>query len=309
MLFERYLDDLEKENNESAIFINYLKDISEEYMINHRKEEIVRDFIAGMTDQYFFKPLPEKYETRSFGTDMMDRRVYRNTITKGSLVSFNVIVKETDLLVHTPRSMITETREFVLKYRGYIESFIGQNPSFAEALAPWSFRGVCPKIISEMIQAGKKADVGPMAAVAGAMAQFVGQDLLNIVEEVVVENGGDIFIKTVTPLTVGIFAGKSPLNLKIGLKVNSVSHVKGVCTSSGTIGHSLSFGKADAVVVVSDACALADAAATSIGNQVKTSSQIQDAITFGKQIPGVDGIIIIYDDKMGIWGDIEIVGL
>ena len=239
----------------------------------------------------------------------MDRGVYRNQIAKGHLTTFNVRVKETDLMVHATKSLVSETRESVLQHRGYVEAFINENVSFATSLVPWNGKGLFPKIIAEMIKAGENANVGPMAAVAGAMAQFVGQDLLERTDEVIVENGGDIFIKTIQPITVGIFAGTSPLSFKIGIAVDSMPHPKAVCTSSGTIGHSLSYGKADAVVVVSDSCANADAAATAIGNLVTSEHRIQKAIEVGKQIPGVDGIIIIVGEKLGVWGQMEIVGL
>ena len=100
-----------------------------------------------------------------------------------------------------------------------------------------------------------------MAAVAGAIAEHVGGDLLSYTEEVIIENGGDVFIKTHGPVTVGVFAGNSPLSLRIGLRLNSMEAPLSVCTSSGTVGHSLSFGKADAVSVIARSCALADAAA------------------------------------------------
>jgi hypothetical protein len=160
-----------------------------------------------------------------------------------------------------------------------------------------------------MIDAGENAGVGPMAAVAGAAAERVGNDLLLHSKEVIIENGGDVFIKTRHPVTVGIFAGKSPLSLKIGLKVHSENHSIAVCTSSGTVGHSLSFGRADAVSVVSASCPLADAAATAIGNRVRSRSDIARGIEFGKKIRGVEGVLIIIGDRIGVWGELELVPL
>ena len=120
----------------------------------------------------------------------MDRRIYRNKIAKGALKSFRVAVKETDLLIHAEKILNVEATESVLRHRAYIESFIHENPSFATSLVPWHASGLYPHIVSEMITAGKNADVGPMAAVAGAMSQFVGQDILAFSHEVIVENGG-----------------------------------------------------------------------------------------------------------------------
>jgi ApbE superfamily uncharacterized protein (UPF0280 family) len=83
----------------------------------------------------------------------------------------------------------------------------------------------------------------------------------------------------------------------------------GVCTSSGTVGPSLSFGKADAVCILSKSAALADAAATAVGNVVKEKKDIELGLGVGKEIEGVQGILIIVQEKMGVWGGIRLVQL
>jgi ApbE superfamily uncharacterized protein (UPF0280 family) len=148
-----------------------------------------------------------------------------------------------------------------------------------------------------------------MAAVAGAVAEQVGRDLLGHTDQVIVENGGDLFIRSREPITIGIFANQSPLSLRIGLRMDAGEQPMAVCTSSGTVGHSLSMGKADAVCIVSASCPLADAAATSVGNHIQTVADIHKAVEIGKNIKGVEGIIIIVKDKIGMWGDLEIVPL
>lgn len=240
---------------------------------------------------------------------MYQKRSYRNTAYINTLLAFKVAVKETDLLIHSAKNLKKIARELILQYRGYIESYIKKHPEFEKTLQPWKIKEPVPNIISEMTKAGEKAGVGPMASVAGAIAEHVGIGLLEHTNEVIVENGGDLFIKTNSPVTVGIFAGKSPLSMHIGLHVDPGGKKVAVCTSSGSVGHSLSLGKADAVCVVSKACSLADAAATSIGNHVIKKTDIQKAINFGKTIEGVKGIAVIIDDKMGMWGDMKIVAL
>jgi ApbE superfamily uncharacterized protein (UPF0280 family) len=237
------------------------------------------------------------------------KRSYRSLLYKESLVAFRVAVKETDLFVHADKPLEDITRELILKYRGYIETYIQQHPEFAETLQPWHAGGLAPTIVKDMVSAGEKAGVGPMAAVAGAMAEHVGTELLSHSEEIVVENGGDIFMKTKGPVTIGIFAGSSPLSLRIGLRIDSRNKPLAACTSSGTVGHSLSLGKADAVSVVSDSCSLADAAATAIGNRVHSKNDIQEVLDIGKQIEGVSGLVIIIGDAIGMWGELEIVPL
>jgi uncharacterized protein len=238
-----------------------------------------------------------------------EKRSYRRLVNQETLKTFRSVIKETDLLVHAKKDLTDRVIESVLRCRGYIESYLTKFPAFLTALTPWHEPGPCPNIIRDMIDAGKNAGVGPMAAVAGVIAEAVGRDMLTHTDEIIIENGGDIFIKTRFPVTVGIYAGDSSLSLRVGLSIDSSAGPVSVCTSSGTIGHSLSFGKADAVCVKSTSCALADAAATSIGNRVRKASDISDAVEFGKKIQGVEGIIVILKDAMGIWGNLEVIGL
>ncbi len=243
------------------------------------------------------------------GTPEFQKRVYRNLLSSEDRVAFRVAVQETDLYVQASKPLEDITRELILKHRGYIEKYIEKHPEFLDTLKPWRVHGPAPIIICDMVSAGQKAGVGPMAAVAGAIAEHVGADLLKYTDEVVVENGGDIFLKTEDPVTMGIFAGTSPLSMRMGLCIKSKEKPVGVCTSSGTVGHSLSLGKADAICVVSDSCPLADAAATSIGNRLKSKDHIGTAIDFGKTIDGVNGIVVIVGEAVGIWGDLEVVPL
>lgn len=232
-------------------------------------------------------------------------RTYRQLVD-GHLPSLRVTVQETDLNIYAHHITPAAVREAVIEQRGYIEGYIRRHPDFSVTLQPWPHDPLAPPIVREMIQAGKNAAVGPMAAVAGAMAEMVGRSLLARTDELIVENGGDIFLTTGRDVTVGIYAGRSPLSLKIGLKVQSSQSPLSICTSSGTVGHSISYGKADAVCVLSRSGAQADAGATAIGNHIKRPGDIEAAMQWGRTIPGVMGILIIIKDKMGMWGQIEI---
>lgn len=240
---------------------------------------------------------------------MYQERTYRNLINSTELIPYRVVVKETDLMVYTQTKLIDETKELVLEQRGYVEAFIKSHPDFARALIPWQHDGPAAGIIVNMVKAARIAGVGPMAAIAGAIAEQVGLGLLNLTDQVIVENGGDIFIKTNSSVTVAIFAGKSPLSLRLGIRLKSKSKPEAVCTSSGTIGHSLSFGKADAVCVVAESCSVADAAATSIGNLIDSPADIEDAISAGRRLEELSGIVVIVGEKAGMWGDLEVVSL
>ena len=236
-------------------------------------------------------------------------RFYRNLIHGPNLVRFRVTVKETDLFIQADKDLKNVAKDVVLQYRGYIEAYLQEHPGFGKTLHPWRVNGPAPMIIKDMALAGAQTGVGPMASVAGVISEYVGKDLLSHTHEIIVENGGDVFIKTDKPLTVGIYAGESPLSLHVGLQIDGNKKPISVCTSSGKIGHSLSLGSAHAVCVVSESCPLADAAATAIANRVHAKSDIRKAIDFGKTIDGADGLVVIVDDEIGIWGDFKMVPL
>ncbi len=240
---------------------------------------------------------------------MYEKRTYRNLVKTDDLVQFQVMVKETDLLVRAERDLSKETRESVLTYRHQLETYIAMNPEFQKSLIPLPDDPYAPEIVREMIQASRLAHVGPMAAVAGAMAESVSKDLLKLSKEVIVENGGDIYLATSKERTIGIYAGDSPLSLKIGIVVSPEETPLGICTSSGTVGPSLSFGKADAVCILSKSSALADAAATALGNVVKEKKDIEAGLERGKEIAGVLGTLIIVEEKMGVWGNVKLIQL
>ena len=236
-------------------------------------------------------------------------RFYRNLVHRPDLVNFRVAVKETDLFIQANQYLEHLATDLVLQHRGNIEAYLKDHPAFGKTLYPWRLSGPAPRIIQDMAHAGELAGVGPMASVAGAISEYVGRDLLLHTDQIVVENGGDVFIKSDRPCTVGIYAGSSALSLRIGVQIDGGEKPISVCTSSGKFGHSLSLGTADAVCVVSGSCPLADAAATATANRIHSKSDIRGAIAFGKAIKGVVGLVVIMDDEIGIWGELEVVPL
>lgn len=236
-----------------------------------------------------------------------EERTYRNKIFNQELNSYRVTVRETDLFILSDYILNDLAIQSVYKYRSHIESYIRYHPHFLSSLIPLKLDEFSPDIVREMLKAANVANVGPMAAVAGAIAEFVGWDILNESQNVIIENGGDIFIKTVKDITIGVFAGQSPLSFKVRILIRPDQMPIGVCTSSGTVGHSLSFGRADAVCVLSKSAAIADAAATCIGNLVKTKQDIKNALKQGFDIADVLGILIIVGDQMGVMGNVELV--
>jgi len=190
-----------------------------------------------------------------------------------------------------------------------LEKYIEHHPLFLTTLEPYQAEKDAPAIVKEMARVSQIAGIGPMATVAGAIAEAVGRDLLPFSSEVIVENGGDIFLKILKKRLVGIYAGESPFTGKIALEIKPGETPLGICTSSGKIGHSLSLGSSDAVIALSPSTPLADAVATAIGNVVKDTKDIPQAIEKAQSIEGLLGIVIIKDDKIGVWGKVRIVSL
>ena len=237
---------------------------------------------------------------------MYEPRSYRHQIKDRDLFSFNVVVKETDLYIRARTDLGRKAYRLVSKYRDMLERYIEKHTVFLTSLEPLPIDENAPHIVKEMLEAASKAGVGPMAAVAGAIAEFVGDELLALSPEVIVENGGDIYLKSLKKRLIGIYAGKSSLSGKIGLEISGEETPLCVCTSSGTVGHSLSYGKADAVIALARSATLADAAATAIGNLVVQPGDIQNGIEFAKGIEGLGGVLIIKDDNIGLWGGVKI---
>lgn len=233
-------------------------------------------------------------------------RVYRNTILKNDLKKFIVSVRETDLFIGCDCDLQAESYLSVNRHRASIEAYIKSHPDFKDLLLPISVDEFAPEIVREMMVAALRANVGPMAAVAGAIAECVGRDLQKLSQNVIIENGGDIFINSRSDVRVGVFAGHSPFSNKISINLKCREMPLGICTSSGTVGHSLSFGMADAVCVKARSVALADAAATAVGNRVKTKKDVADALEEGMEIEMVQGILIIMGEQLGVIGDMEI---
>jgi len=242
------------------------------------------------------------------------QRSYRSVLENGELLSSVVRIKDTDLQILSDRDVSDKGEELALRYRLQVEEHIRKTPQFRSSLSPLKEDVLALPIIKAMYRAGLGAGVGPMAAVAGSIAEFVGKGLLQEgCQEIVVENGGDIFMKRESDVIAAIFAGQSPLSMKVGIKIARMRMPIGVCTSSGTVGHSLSFGAADSVTVLAASTPLADAAATRLGNEVGKDTDeeagIQRALGIGRNIEGLAGIVVVRGERIGAVGDIELVRL
>lgn len=240
-----------------------------------------------------------------------EERTYRLLNRQRDLAFFRVMVRETDLDIGVPKEklndkLVQKVREKVLAVRRELESYLASDYQFARAMSPYTPQTSAPEIAVQMAREAAKAGVGPMAAVAGAFAEMVGRFLSLYTRELIVENGGDIYLRSSRHRTIGIFAAHSPFSNRIALEIKPHQTPVGICTSSGVIGHSLSLGKADAVVVIAPSVPLADAVATAAGNLVTRPGEVKKAVEFAVNIPGVRGALAIKGDKLSAAGDIEI---
>jgi ApbE superfamily uncharacterized protein (UPF0280 family) len=237
-------------------------------------------------------------------------RTYR-VLEQSGLVSSYVRMVETDLHILAPLDVVDQALRLVAEVRRQIEGYIRGHAAFVDSLSPLPLDEAAPPPVREMLQAGLAAGVGPMAAVAGTIAESVGRALQqNGVDDLIVENGGDIYMARERECTVAVFAGSSVLSGRIGIRLAPADMPCAVCCSSATVGHSLSFGHADAVVVTAAACSLADAAATRIGNEVGAGRNgVKEALRVATAIKGLRGILVIQGEQLGAQGDMELVQL
>ena len=238
-----------------------------------------------------------------------EKRFYRDWMKAAGLVRFEARVFETDLAILAERDLTREALKRIVELRNGLERYADAHDGFYAALEPVEAKAGAPEIVRRMCEATASWGVGPMAAVAGTFAEMVGETLAEKSREVIVENGGDIFITGREAREIGIYAGEnSPFAGKLTVSVRPESGIRGVCTSSGTIGHSLSRGAADAVTCFASSAAFADAAATAIGNKVKTPEDVEKVVEEERQRGALKALVVVLGDRMGAFGDIEFVG-
>jgi hypothetical protein len=202
------------------------------------------------------------------------------------------------------RSHVEAAKEEVIVQRALLEEFIRADPFFLVTLEPYdcSIDGA-PEIVREMVRAGRAVGIGPMSAVAGTIARFVlGAMMRAGATHAIVDNGGDVALIADRPVLMGIYAGTSPLR-DLALTIPPREKPLGICTSSGTVGPSISFGYADAAVAISDDISLADAAATALGNAVGLASPLADSFQ-SVAVPGIEGALVIRGEEMALWGEV-----
>ncbi|CAB3289007.1 conserved protein of unknown function [Methanocaldococcus lauensis] len=219
-----------------------------------------------------------------------------------------IIIKETNILLKVDDIKYFKIAEdIIMENRLELERYILKNNLFLTSYTPIYVEDDAPEIVKLMAMAGLIANVGPMASVAGAISEMVVKNIN--AKNIIAENGGDICLRSKKDIVVGLYAGNSKITGEVGfkLKKEKIKNIYGVCTSSATVGHSISFGEADAVTVFAKSSAIADAAATSICNASRgrdVEEMIFNALERADEIDKIDGVFVVIKDKVGIKGKI-----
>jgi ApbE superfamily uncharacterized protein (UPF0280 family) len=191
----------------------------------------------------------------------------------------------------------------IVRQRRILEDYIRCQPEFLTSFEPIDLLAGAPPVAERMAWAARLAGVGPMAAVAGAMAELAAKaGLAAGAPEAIVDNGGDIFIHAVEPVIIGLDAGTAKVGNQLAFLLEASETPISICSSSGKMGHSISLGQCDLATIVAKDAALADAVATAAGNLVKTVADVDPALERISKIEGVDGVMIVKDDRVGMAG-------
>jgi len=244
--------------------------------------------------------------------NLFEERTYRTQFNTERYTGFVISYQETDLWIGVNSSSFQpEIKEVAFEkiksLRNKFDEYIKAEPFFKKSLKPFQPTQIAPALAIDMAVAAEKVGIGPMSTVAGLFAREVGEEIIGnfSVDEMVIENGGDIYVLLKDELVLSVFAGDSILSERIALIIPAEKSKLGICTSAGTVGPSISYGKADAVVVICEDILLADAFATALGNKVKSPNDVEKVIKQSEKYPEILSLLIICEDKIGIRGDYE----
>jgi hypothetical protein len=193
----------------------------------------------------------------------------------------------------------------VVDHRRLLERYIGRHPEFRTSLVPVVLLAEAPEAARRMAAASTLTGLGPMAAVAGTLAQLGAEAAIGAgCSEAIVENGGDIYIHSTSAVTIGLYAGDNAIAGKLAFRLQPHRLPLALCSSSSTMGHSLSLGRCELATVIAKEAALADAAVTLVCNLIKSERDLMPVLNDVGAIAGIEGIFAVYSGKVGMWGDL-----
>ena len=195
--------------------------------------------------------------------------------------------------------------EEIVRQRRILDDYIKCHPDFRDSFEPLELKSGAPEVAQRMSRAARLVGVGPMAAVAGAMAQYAAEAALKAgAREAIVENGGDIYLQAVEPVVISLNTGTAKLSNRLAFSLQPSDTPISICSSSGKMGHSKSLGNCDLATVVAGNAALADAAATQAANLVKAEEDVNPALERIAAIEGIEGVLIVKNDRVGLAGNL-----
>jgi len=235
-----------------------------------------------------------------------DRNIYRKYISVREKFCYRLKYRYTDLLVTSDKEIGNEIKQPLVSFYNDIEKVIASDEDFSKSLGPVKPLHSYPPVIKEMCRAAGVFGVGPMAAVAGAVCDSIAESVSRICDFLMIENGGDVYIKSSHPVSAGLFSSSRHFPQSLNITINPGHTPCGICSSSGVMGHSLSMGKSDLVTVMSHSTAMADAAATAIANSVTEKTDVDRALHYYKDNKYIKGLVIIKDDRLAVWGALQL---
>ena len=240
-------------------------------------------------------------------------RSYRSRFSNDERRWFCVKFLESDLWIGVDNgsysaSMEADVYAMLVELRRSMDAYLLMDPAYKTALTQYDAGLEAPAILKDMSKVSHTTGIGPMSAVAGAVALRVANFIKQQygVKEVIVENGGDIYAEAHSDMDIAVFAGQSPLSEKIGLHIPEADFPLGICTSSGTVGPSLSLGRADAVMIVCRDVLQADSYATAMANRIQSVNDLQPVIDRIQNTPDILGAIAVKDDRLAVCGQFEL---
>ena len=235
-----------------------------------------------------------------------DRDIYRSKISTRLPYRWTINYRHSDLYVASDKDVAAYIAGYLVKFYTAIETVIDKNPVFLKALSPVALPGEYAPVIGQMLAKSRQFKVGPMAAVAGAVCDYLGQKTGTRCSELIIENGGDTYIKSSQDITAQVFTANSKLTNNINLHIPHQITPCGLCCSSGKFGHSFSMGK-QILLCFSYHCHAADCCGYCYGNCISSPEHVERAIEKFKSQKGILGLLALKDKTIGIWGQVQLV--
>jgi len=237
----------------------------------------------------------------------IDKEIYRVNVAKKAEFAWKISYKYSDLFISCDRDIYSFIHDKLIDFYNILEQEIKENPDFEKSLIPLKNYSCNNWILSEMYKTSETFNVGPMAAVAGSLCEYISREIQDRVRYLVIENGGDVYIKSTRDAVISVFLKNNYFGKGLNIKIEKKLLPCGIASSSGTFGHSLSLGNSDIAMVLAKNAIIADAAATAFANKIKNKDDLEKAVNSMKDKEGILGLLAIKDEKIAIYGQMALI--